>query len=140
MDNSIDVITDIAVDLTNVRNIHITGNQLGFPLKTPIFFFYYAEKSSGCLPTELDLPENQVGDTIIMHNRIDKMGTNFFSIDPDPNYSLGFIDKFKFSNNEVSKRCNCTSPTWPTTLKDSDKLNMKYVETLRYVIEFALHS
>ena len=45
-DNSLDITDDIVVDLVNIKNTAITGNLMGFSLKTPSYFLYYSRKGA----------------------------------------------------------------------------------------------
>lgn len=41
-----DITDDIVVDLVNIKNTAITGNLMGFSLKTPSYFLYYSRKGA----------------------------------------------------------------------------------------------
>ena len=87
--------------------------------------------SSSCDGDEDDIPENKAEPAQIMNNRFNMILPNdFFELDPDPDYSKNFVDKFKINGNEVSKRCNCTEPEKIEATSDLAKANMKFQEKM----------
>ena len=130
--NFIDTINGQAFDFENLENVHFIGNHFGFVLKAPVVFMYYKEKNSKCSSDELDLPENRIGTTIIKHNKFSRLNQRFFDLDADPGYKDDFVkDKFEITENEVSKRCNCSGATIDEDAGRNDKNNARIVKMLQ---------
>ena len=49
MHNSIEVINDLVFDIMNFKNIWITGNNMGFSLKSPNALAFFDEGKNGIL-------------------------------------------------------------------------------------------
>ena len=127
IENSIDVLNGLAFELRNLKNIHFNGNQVGFPIKSPNILFYYKEKRSDCEDSELDLPENKIGEIQIKHNRFSNLVEKFFEVDKDPKYSDQFVtNKLKVESNEISKRCNCTKYEVPEEPTDNEAMRKAF--------------
>ena len=128
--NTIDISDDIIVDLTNIKHTHIKGNLMGFPLKTPSFFLFYARQGNKC--DKVDLEEEDIGDILFQMNRFTQHPEQIITVDPDPKYSSAFINKFKVEGNEFSKRCNCTKP--PSISSDGNDKEMSTEKLNRQIV------
>ena len=95
-----------------------------------------AKGRNDCDDDELDLPENKIGHIQIKENKFVQNIADFIEIDKDPNYSDKFIsDNVKIIGNEISQRCNCTSPDVPNDPNDrtdNEKVKKMFIDSSRY--------
>ena len=119
--NSLEVINDLVFDLINLKNVHINGNNMGFSLKSPNALLFLDQNRQACEEDELDLPESQIGEIQIKHNKFAQAASSFMEIDKEPNYSKDFIKNNVFIvGNEISQKCNCTKIELPKKDDDDD--------------------
>jgi len=135
MHNSIEVINDLVFDIINFKNTRIIENNMGFSLKSPNALVFFTEGRNDCDDDELDLPENKIGHIQIKENKFVQNIADFIEIDKDPNYSDKFIsDNVKIVGNEISQRCNCTSPDVPNDPNDrtdNEKVKKMFIDSSR---------